>query len=185
VDNFSLFLLHSWASQWLDHEESARDAENKDLTPGSGRSSGKGHGNPLQNSCLENPMNRGAWQTTIHRVAKSQTRLRRLSTLAWKTREAVRTGTDELENQLRLGKGKSVGPEIKTNGIIPHPFHFLFLCYKMKKDGLQFSGTNHTLTNPIYWYHLHCICKSCRSYRKEINSKKTPKTTASILQRYV
>ena len=36
--------------------------------------------NPLQYSCLENPMDRGAWQSTVHRVAKSQTRLKRLST---------------------------------------------------------------------------------------------------------
>ena len=38
--------------------------------PGSGRSPGGGHGNPLQESCLENPMDRGAWQATVHRVAK-------------------------------------------------------------------------------------------------------------------
>ena len=37
---------------------------------------GEGNGNPLQYSCLENPMNRGAWWATVHRVAKSQTRLR-------------------------------------------------------------------------------------------------------------
>ena len=42
---------------------------------GSGRSHGEGHGNPLQYSCLENPMDRGAWQATVHGVAKSQTRL--------------------------------------------------------------------------------------------------------------
>ena len=39
----------------------------------SGRSSGGGNGNPLQYSCLENPMDRGAWWATVHRVAKSQT----------------------------------------------------------------------------------------------------------------
>ena len=38
--------------------------------PGSGRSNGGGHGNPLQFSCLENPMDRGAWWATVHRVAK-------------------------------------------------------------------------------------------------------------------
>ena len=38
--------------------------------PGLGRSPGWGHGNPLQHSCLENPMDRGAWQATVHRVAK-------------------------------------------------------------------------------------------------------------------
>ena len=41
--------------------------------PGSGRSPGEGHGNPLQYSCLENPMDRGAWWATIHGVAKSWT----------------------------------------------------------------------------------------------------------------
>ena len=43
------------------------------LIPGSGRSPGGGHGNPLQYSCLENPMNRGTWRATVHGVAKSQT----------------------------------------------------------------------------------------------------------------
>ena len=40
---------------------------------GSGRSPGEGHGNPLQYSCLENPMDRGGWWATVHEVAKSQT----------------------------------------------------------------------------------------------------------------
>ena len=38
--------------------------------PGSGRSPGKGNGNLLQYSCLENPIDRGAWQTTVHKVAR-------------------------------------------------------------------------------------------------------------------
>ena len=41
--------------------------------PGSGRSPGKGNGNPLPYSCLGNPINRGAWKDTVHEVAKSQT----------------------------------------------------------------------------------------------------------------
>ena len=45
------------------------------LIPGSGRSPGEGNGNPLQYSCLENPMERGAWRATVHGVTKSQTRL--------------------------------------------------------------------------------------------------------------
>ena len=48
--------------------------------PGLGRSPGGGHSNPLQYPCLENPMDRGAWQATVHRVAKSRTRLKRLGT---------------------------------------------------------------------------------------------------------
>ena len=59
---------------------SAGDARDMDLIPGSGRSPGGGHGNPLQYSCLENPMDRGAWQATVHGVAKSQTRLKWLCT---------------------------------------------------------------------------------------------------------
>ena len=43
--------------------------------PGLGRSLGGGNGNPLQYSCLENPMDRGAWWATVHGVTKSQTRL--------------------------------------------------------------------------------------------------------------
>ena len=49
----------------------AGDIRDTDLTPGSGRSPGGGHGNPLQHSCLENPVDRGAWRATVHRVAKS------------------------------------------------------------------------------------------------------------------
>ena len=49
---------------------------------GSGRSLGEENGNPLQYSCLENPMGRGAWRATVHRVAKSWTRLKRLSTIS-------------------------------------------------------------------------------------------------------
>ena len=48
--------------------------------PGSGRSPGGGHGNPLQYSCLENPIDRGARRATVHRLVKSRTRLKRLST---------------------------------------------------------------------------------------------------------
>ena len=47
---------------------------------GSGRSPGGGQSNPLQYSCLENSFDRGAWQATVHRVAKSQTGLKQLST---------------------------------------------------------------------------------------------------------
>ena len=51
--------------------DNARDIRNAGSIPGSGRSPGGGHGNPLQYSWLENPMNRGAWWARVHRVAKS------------------------------------------------------------------------------------------------------------------
>ena len=49
----------------------AGDVENTDSLPVSGRSPGGGHGNPSQCSCLENPVDRGAWQAIVHGVAKS------------------------------------------------------------------------------------------------------------------
>jgi len=58
----------------------AGDIRDTGLIPGSGRSPGGGHGNPLQYSCPENSTDRGIWWTTVHRVAKSQTRLKRLGT---------------------------------------------------------------------------------------------------------
>ena len=58
-----------------DGKASAWNAEDPDLIPESGRSPGGGHGNPLQYSCLENPMDRGARWATVHGVTKSWTRL--------------------------------------------------------------------------------------------------------------
>ena len=52
----------------------AGDLRDTGSIPGSGRSPGRGHGNPLQYSCLENPMDKGAWRATVHKVTKSQTR---------------------------------------------------------------------------------------------------------------
>ena len=66
-------LLIHWC--WLSGKESACNARDPGKIPGSGRSPGKGKGNPLQYSCLGNPIDRGAWQTTVHGVAKSQTQL--------------------------------------------------------------------------------------------------------------
>ena len=57
----------------------AGDIRNAGSIPGSGRSLGGGDGNPLQYSCLENPMDRGPWHATVRRVAKSQTQLKKFS----------------------------------------------------------------------------------------------------------
>ena len=59
---------------------SARDGRDVGSAPGSGRPSGGGNSNPLQCSCLENPMDRGAWWVSVHRVTQSWIRLKRLST---------------------------------------------------------------------------------------------------------
>ena len=56
-----------------DSKASACNAGDTGSIPGSGRSPGEGNGNPFQYSCLESPMDRGAWWATVHGVAKSWT----------------------------------------------------------------------------------------------------------------
>ena len=56
-------------------QETACNAGDAGLIPGSGKSSGEGNGNPLQYFCLGNPMDRGAWEATVYGVTKSQTQL--------------------------------------------------------------------------------------------------------------
>ena len=67
----------SWASQIVlrvkNPPANAGDVKDTGSVPGSGRFPRGGHGNPLQYSCLENPMNRGAWSAKVHKVAQSQT----------------------------------------------------------------------------------------------------------------
>ena len=58
-----------------DDKDSGCNARNPGLIPGSGRFPREVNGNPFQYSCLENPMDRGGWQATVHGVTKSQTQL--------------------------------------------------------------------------------------------------------------
>ena len=58
-----------------DNKASAYNEGDPGSNPGSGRSPGEGGGNPLQYSCLENPMDREAWWATVHRIAESRTQL--------------------------------------------------------------------------------------------------------------
>ena len=83
IDQYLTF----WASPWLSSRESPCNAGatgKASLIPGSERFPGGGHGNPLQYSCLENPVDGGAWWAIPrdHRVAKSHTWLKQLSTHA-------------------------------------------------------------------------------------------------------
>ena len=79
-----------------DSKESACNAGDSSSMPGSGRSPGEGHGNLLQYSCPENPMDRGAWWASVHRAAQSWTQLKQLC-------------THTLDNILKLGKEKGAG----------------------------------------------------------------------------
>ena len=89
-DSFSRCKLHLWSSLWATEHTNCRlvklcglrNACNEGdvvLIPELGKSPGGRHGNPLQYSCWENCMDRGAWQATIHRVAKNQMLLKCLS----------------------------------------------------------------------------------------------------------
>ena len=70
---------HKVALAVTDLPANAADIRHTGSIPGLGRRLGGGHGNPLQYSCLEIPMDRGAWRTTANRVAESRTQLKRLS----------------------------------------------------------------------------------------------------------
>ena len=69
---FDLSIDIVWSSLVAQTVESACGAGDQGWIPGSGRSPGEGNGNPLQYSCLENPMGGGVWQATVHGVTKSQ-----------------------------------------------------------------------------------------------------------------
>ena len=62
--------MESMLPWWFNGKESACNSGDAGLIPGSGRSAGEGNGNPLQYSCLGNPMDRGAWQATVHGITK-------------------------------------------------------------------------------------------------------------------
>ena len=79
------YFPHLWASQEelevKNPPANAGDIRDMGSIPGSGRSPGGGHGDPLQYSRVENPMDRGAWWPTVHRVTQSRTRLNWLSSM--------------------------------------------------------------------------------------------------------
>ena len=75
------------------------------MIPGSGRSPGGGNGNPLQYSCLENFIDRGAWRATVHRVAKNQTR--------WSTHEHIdlkQKQQPRVSYPAKVTKSRTAGP---------------------------------------------------------------------------
>ena len=106
--------------------DNAEDIRDPGLIPGWGWSPGEGNGNPLQYSCLENPMDRRAWRATVHRVAKSWTELKWISThtmnltMYWPIKEG--SGLKWLKTQIS---------EIGRPRFIPWLFHLLavWACY--------------------------------------------------------
>ena len=72
LKNWNICILLAGLPVWLRFKESSCMSGDLDLIPRSGSSPGEGNGNPLQYSCLGKPMDRGAWQATVHGVAKGR-----------------------------------------------------------------------------------------------------------------
>ena len=109
--------------------------------PGLGRSLGEGNGNPLQYSCLENPMDRGAWSATVHGFAKSRT---------------------------RLSDFTSLHAHCSTGGGYGNPL--LYPCIENPMDRGAWQATVHTGSPSVghNWSHLactHAYCSWLRKYR--------------------
>ena len=116
-----------------DGKASAYNAGDLGSIPGSGRSPGEGNGSPLQYSCLENPMDGGAWWTTVHRVAKSQTWLSDITSLHFTFSVKVKYNT----NQPYLGyKKRKIDEGKKRNS---HPDVYQTLVVRFIKVGFVFG----------------------------------------------
>ena len=96
------YIICHWILVLLFANESTCNVGDAGSIPGSGRSPGDGNGNPLQYSCLENPMDRGAWRAIVHGVTQSQTWLTNTYTLCI----------------IMSGNGEGTDNMIKSNGTI-------------------------------------------------------------------
>ena len=117
-----------------DSKASACSAGDPGSIPGSGRSPGEGNGNPLQDSCLENPMDREAWWATVHGVAKSWTRLNDFtftlgSAQQGPLRQAIMYDYNESECRTVMsdplrphGLYSSWNPPGQNTGVVAYPF---------------------------------------------------------------
>ena len=90
-DNSGSYWLWDWLPRWLSVKNLLANAGDVGLIPGLGRFPGRGHGNPLQYSCLENAMDKGAWWVIVHGFEKSQIWLSDYTTTKTSDRSAVRT----------------------------------------------------------------------------------------------
>ena len=148
--------------------------------PGLGRSPGRGQDNPFQYSCLENSVDRGAWQATVHGVAKSQTRLQRLGTHTYTiTGERRGRSRQGRGSTLRRGEGRVLvrpraavwtAPRCPCNpraSVLCDTLVKCSACVFMKGIGIQlyfpelFSFISSSLETTISW--IRCIALVCIS----------------------
>ena len=93
----------------------AGDIRDTDLIPESGRSPGRGYSNPLQYACLENPMDREAWQATVRKVTQSRTQMKQLSAHTHTHTHTHTHGMFILEPTIKLRKCINPGKSSLTN----------------------------------------------------------------------
>ena len=101
------------------------------MIPGSGGSPGEGNGNPLQYSCLENPMDGGAWWATVHRVAKSRTQLMLCHSLMF--RIIFSNIRNRFQQKKKKKKKKHESDSTQLVGLFKGNFHFSFLTGKCRE----------------------------------------------------
>ena len=128
------------------------------FNPWIGRFPGVGHGNPLQYSCLKNPMDKGAWHATVHTVTKSQTQLKWLST---------HTHTWQTHSWHHPQWWKAA--KIRNKPRMPHSCQFHLTWYwkslpqesekKRNERHLNWKGKSKTVYLQIAWY---CIWKTLK-----------------------
>ena len=111
--------------------ENVGDLRDAGLIPGSVRSPGVGNGNPLQYSCLENPMDRGVWQAAVHGVTKSWTWLKRLSTQACTFYESHKIKSSKGHSILSQA-GSFLGVWLVMGPVDPHGYVSTFIHSLMK-----------------------------------------------------
>ena len=154
--------------RWLSGKESFCDAGDSGSIPGSGPSLGEGTRYPLQYFCLENPMDRGAWQATVHGVTKSWTRLSNWTTTAtvpvWlcgDKKTPLLSVEEELMDAWCLLKNE------EQCGLRPYLFLWLKNCSPLSSPGgtpfpphLDFwevSVTNKTLETPLDYKEIQAV----------------------------
>ena len=153
---------------------SAGDTGDVGLIPGSGRSPGEGHGNPLQYSCLENPKDRGAWWAAVHGVTKSRTRLKRLG-IAQGTKQTVSAdfSSDLGRNCHRGGQTPEVGrPTRSVQSILVHAngqkSECPFLTPVLGRGGESWQGQKMRQENDSDALLMNYCCEQCNPLREQL-----------------
>ena len=146
TEQLSVQLGTSLAVHWV--SLCASNPGSAGLIPGSRKSPGEGNGNPLQYSCLENPMDRGAWWATVHGIAKSQTRLRV---------HACNATLGSSNPRLRWFISKESACQCRRQGSIP-------VWGRSPGEGngnpLQYSCLENPMNREAWWATVHGIAKS-------------------------